>query len=340
MRFYASIGILQAYPPPEPFEVRVGKARASVSIDGRRERSFAVRRVDVLTRAAAEELVKEARASRRRIMIAFERSSPEARAYLRDRRASYAAADGEVFLYDPPLYVERPPRRKIVPVGPAPAAPFANRASRVPRWLLLHATEQPSFRELASRIELSEAMVSRAMGALAADGLVEIGSDPRDARLRLARLPEPGPLLDAFDRAVALRRPRRVTWEIGARDAADAIRTLQKTARKLDVPYAVGGVAGASFVRRTVEPVDVVVWIRRDDADLWAKELAPTTSRPSPGRVTMQLTRDPFVLSLASERNGIQVADPVQLYLDCRAAGEHALEAADAIKAEMRWSGG
>ena len=67
------------------------------------------------------------------------------------------------------------------------------------------------------------------------------------------------------------------------------------------------------------------------------KEFAPITSRPAPGRLTMQLTRDPFVLSLASDRNGIQVADPVQLYLDCRSAGEGALEAADAIRAEMRW---
>src|SRR5436305_12234016 len=167
MHSHASINILQASYRPEPFEISVGKARASVSIDGRRERSFAVRRVDVLTRAAAEELVKEARASRRRIVIAFERSSPEARAYLRDRRASYAAADGEVFLYEPPLYVERPPRREVVPIGPPPAAPFANRASRVPRWLLLHPTDHPSFRELATRLELSEAIVSRTMRALA-----------------------------------------------------------------------------------------------------------------------------------------------------------------------------
>jgi hypothetical protein len=108
-------------------------------------------------------------------------------------------------------------------------------------------------------------------------------------------------------------------------------------AHKLKVPYAVGGVAGASFVRRAVEPIDVVVWIRRDDADLWAGELAATPSRPGPGRVTMQLTRDPFVLSLASNRDGIQIADPVQLYLDCRSAGERALEAADAIRAEMGW---
>jgi DNA-binding Lrp family transcriptional regulator len=328
---------LQGSTRPEPFDVSLGKARASLSIDGKRVRSFAVRRVDALTRAAAEELVDEARRSRRPIMIAFERSSPEARAYLRERRASYASADGELFLYEPPLYVERPPRRKVVPVGAAPAAPFANRASRVPRWLLLHANDQTSFRELAARVELSEAMVSRTMRALADDGLAAIGSDPQDARVRLARLPEPAPLLDAFERAVAQRRPRRVTWEIGARDASEAMKALQTTARKLNLPYAVGGVAGASFVRRAVEPVDVVVWIRRDDAWLWARELAPVTSRPALGRVTVQLTGDPFVLSLASEHDGIQVADPVQLYLDCRSAGERALEAADAIRAEMRW---
>jgi hypothetical protein len=328
---------LQGHSSPEPFEISVGKARASLSIDGTRVRSFAVRRVEVLTRAGAEELVKEPRRSDRPILITFERSSPEARAYLRERRASYAAADGEVFLYEPPLYVERPPRPKIAPVGPPPAAPFANRASRVPRWLLLHATEQPSFRKLATRLELSEAIVSRTMRALADDGLVAIASDPADARRRLARLAEPGLLLDAYERAVALRRPRRVTWEIGARDTPDAMNTLRKTARKLSVPYAVGGVAGASLLQLAIEPIDVVVWIRRDDADLWFKALAPITSRPAPGRVTVQLTRDPFVLSLASDRDGIHVADPLQLYLDCRAAGERALEAADAIRSEMHW---
>jgi hypothetical protein len=192
-------------------------------------------------------------------------------------------------------------------------------------------------RRLATRLELSEAMVSRTMRALADDDLVAIESDPADARLRLARLPEAARLLDAFERAVALRRPRRVTWEIGARDAPEAMKALQAAGHKLNVPYALGGVAGASLVRPAVEPIDVVVWIQPDDAGLWAERLAATPSRAAPGRVTMQLTRDPFVLSLASDRNGIQVADPVQLYLDCRSAGERALEAADAIRAEMRW---
>ena len=337
MHLHSNIVILQGSTGSEPIEVSIGKARASLSIDGRRIASFAVRRVDVLTRTGAESLADEARHSRRPLMMAFERSSPEARAVLRERRTSYAAGDGELFVYAPPVFVERPPRRKVVPVGAAPAAPFANRASRVPRWLLLHANDQPSFRELATRLELSEAMVSRTMRALADDGLVAIGSDPRDARLRLARLPEPARLLDAFERAVALRRPRRVTWEIGARDAPEAMKALQAAAHKLNVPYAVGGVAGASFVRPAVEPIDAVAWIRRNDADLWAERLAATPSRPAPGRVTMQMSRDPFVLSLASNRNGIQVADPVQLYLDCRSAGERAIEAAEAIRAEMGW---
>ncbi len=197
--------------------------------------------------------------------------------------------------------------------------------------------DKPSFRELATRLELSEAMVSRTVRALADDGLVAIESNPADARLRLARLPEPARLLDAFERAVAARRPRRVAWDIGARDVPEAVTALRTAAHELQVPYAVGGVAGASFVRRAVEPVDVVVWIRRNDAGLWADELAASPSRPRPGRVTMQLTRDPFVLSLASNCDGIRVADPVQLYLDCRSAGEGALEAADAIRVEMRW---
>jgi hypothetical protein len=43
------------------------------------------------------------------------------------------------------------------------------------------------------------------------------------------------------------------------------------------------------------------------------------------------------VLQLASEHDGMKIADPVQLYLDCRLAGERALEAADAIREVMGW---
>jgi len=180
-------------------------------------------------------------------------------------------------------------------------------------------------------------MVSRTVRALADDGLVAIEADPTAARLRLARLRDPARLLDAFERALAPRRPRRMTWDVDARDAVAAMQALRDAAERLKIPYAVGGVAGASLIRRVVEPAEVVVWIGRDDAERWADELMAAPSRPAPGRITAQLAPDPFVLSLATEHDGIQVADPVQLYLDCRAAGERALEAADVIRTEMGW---
>ena len=46
---------------------------------------------------------------------------------------------------------------------------------------------------------------------------------------------------------------------------------------------------------------------------------------------------DPFILQLTDVLQGLRVADPVQLYLDCRSAGERALEAAEAIRAAMHW---
>lgn len=294
--------------------------------------------MQVLTRDAADSLGREAAAQTAPVLIAFERSSPEARAVLRQRGVSYVAANGELFVYAPPIYVERPGRASATTVAPPLAAPFATRASRVSRWLLLHPEKQStSFRELARAVALSEALVSRTVRALADDGLVAIDSDLSDARLRLARLREAGPLLDAFERAVIARRPRRVTWDIGARDVAAALDVISKAGARLSRPYAIGGLAGAASIRRVVEPADVTVWIARDDVDVWAEELIATPARPAPGRVTAYLSPDPWVLSLARPHEGVQVADPVQLYLDCRVAGERALEAAEAIRAAMHW---
>lgn len=303
-------------------------------MDGERVATFEIEREATMTTARAEELASADAGQR---LVVFERSSPQARELLRRRGFSYAAADGELFVHAPPVHVERPPCRRVPAPAPARAAPFAIRSSRLPRWLLLHADERPSFRELANAVELSEAMVSRTMHALADDGLVAIEADPADGRRRRVRLRDAQALLDAFERATLARRPRRVTWDVGARNAAEAIERLRTASERLALPYAVSGLAGAAFVRRVVEPAGVSVWISRDDLERWAEELVAVPSRPGPGRITAYVAPDPFVLSLATSYDDVLVADPVQLYLDCRRAGERALEAADAIRAEMSW---
>jgi hypothetical protein len=65
-------------------------------------------------------------------------------------------------------------------------------------------------------------------------------------------------------------------------------------------------VAGASLIRRVVEPAEAVVCMGRDDAECWADERMATPSRPAIGRITAQLAPDPFVLSLATDREGIR----------------------------------
>jgi len=180
-------------------------------------------------------------------------------------------------------------------------------------------------------------MVSRTARALADEGLATVESDPEDGRRRRLRLRDAGLMLDAFERATVARRTRRITWDVGTRDVPGAIDRLRAAAGRIALPYAVGGLAGAAFMRRAVEPAEVDIWIRRDDPGPWAEELMAVRARPGPGRITARLIPDPLVLSLATGHGGVLVADPVQLYLDCRQAGERALEAAEAIRIEMNW---
>ena len=320
-----------------PVELDIGLRRAVLRLDGHSPLRLDVRNVDVLTLSEAQAIALEVGANGRPSLVVFERSSPEARALLRERRVSYAAGNGELFVFAPPVYVERPATRRAVQVGGVPAAPFAARGSRVPRWLLLHKDERPSFRELARMLECSEALVSRVVRGLADDGLVLVERDPGDARVRRVSLCDAGALLDAFERSVAARRSRRVRWDVGARDAAAAIELLREAAGRVQRPYAVGGLAGASLMRSVVESADVTLWIGRDDLDIWAQALLASPAPPGPGRITARPAPDQFMFSLAEQRAEISVADPVQLYLDCRLSGERALEAAEAIRTEMGW---
>lgn len=318
----------------EHVELELGKRHGVLCMDGARVATLEIEREATLTSARAEELVAAGANER---LIVFERSSPPARELLRRAGLSYAAADGELFVHLPPVHVERPPRIRAVVPTVAPSSPFAIRSSRVPRWLLLNADQRPSFRDLSRTVGLSEAMVSRTVHALADDGLVAIESDPGDARRRLVQLRDTPALLDAFEAATIARRTRRVTWDVGACDATEAIELLRAAGERTALPYAIGGLAGAAFVRRVVEPAEVSVWISRDGPERWAEELVAVPARPAPGRVTARLAPDPFVLSLATSHGGVSIADQVQLYLDCRHSGERALEAADAIREEMNW---
>jgi len=325
--------ILREHPTLE-----IGRRRATLRTPEEVLVSFRVRRIDALSKAEAQRAISYVSDTDDPQLVVFRTASPEAKTLLRERRVSYAGGDGEWFLFAPPVYVERPAQR-VTMAAPAKApSPFAPRASRIPRWLLLHKDESPSLGTLARRLELSEATVSRTARALASEGLAELIADPRDTRVRRLRARNTASLLEALERSAWARRVSRQTWDIGTRDAASAMNRWRETANTYTAaPYAVGGLAGAATVRRVVEPADVLVWLCREDLAGWSDRLLAEPARPGPGRVTVQVTPDPFVLQLASEHDGVKIADPVQLYIDCRLAGERTLEAADAIRKVMGW---
>lgn len=318
--------------------LEIGARRATLRTPDQMFVSFRVRRIDALNAAEARRVLSYASDAENPQLVVFRTASPEAKTLLRNRQVSYAGEDGEWFLFAPPVYVERPARRPTVAPPAKATSPFAPRASRIPRWLLLHRDESPSLSAIARQVELSEATVSRTARALASEGLVELIADPKDTRVRRLRARNTAGLLEALERSTWPRRTSRQTWDIGARDAPSAMSRWREATNDVNTaPYAVGGLAGAATVRHVVEPADMLVWLRREDVAGWSDRLLAEPARPGPGRVTIQVTPDPFVLQLASEHDGMKIADPVQLYLDCRLAGERALEAADAIREVMGW---
>jgi DNA-binding transcriptional ArsR family regulator len=319
-------------------KLAMGSRRATLETSDGVLARFRVERVDALTQASAAHLVEELRPAADPPLLAFRTASPEARALLRERGISYVGEDGDWFLLAPSVYVERPPTRSAPDLPVEARSPFSIRASRVPRWLLLHTDARPSLIELARLLDLSEATVSRTARALADAGLIELSADARNARIRRVRTRNTGAMLDGMERSRWLARVRRQTWDVGARDASEALDHWRQSAKDLaTVPYAIGGPAGAALRARVLEPADVLVWIRAEDLATWREQLLAEPGRPTPGSVTIHLVPDPFWFTLAEGLDGLNVADPVQLYLDCRRSGERALEAAEAIRKAMSW---
>lgn len=314
--------------------LKLGVHHATLYMDGKKATTFEIRSVPELTMAEAKGLGRDSDTT---TLVRYERSSPEGRTMLRRLGISFVGNDGEVYLHAPPIHVELPGRRDLPDALPtARPAPFAPKASRISRWLLIHPGSEPSFRDLATAVELSESMVSRTLAALAADRLVEVAIDRKDARARRVQIPDARALLNAFESATQ-RKPRGSTWDIGARELKVTLQRVRMASKRGSLAYALGGLAGASLYHPVVEPTEVDIWVGRDDYALWLDQLTPIKARRGPGRLTVNVLPDPYVLTLTKRKQGLLVADPVQLYFDCHRSGERSLEAAQAIREEMGW---
>jgi DNA-binding MarR family transcriptional regulator len=299
-------------------------------------------------RAIEDEVLSLAAESGEPLLVHFERSSPQGREMLREQRISFLGENGECFLYAPPLFVDREARAPLSdpPTELSGAAgerrnPFARQASRVLRWLLLHPDQRLGIRELAQETELSVGIVSRVAQAMYEESWVDIDPDPVDGRARRVSIRRPLEALSAWRQVWDRRRIGVEYWDIGARDPRSVLKTLggldPGLGSEAGVSWGLGGLAGASLITRAAEPANVTVWVSRSAVGALGEALLPMRASRASAMLRVSMVPDDFIFRLVTMRSGLPVADPVQLWLDCNREGERALEAADAIAAEMGW---
>ncbi len=324
---------------------------ATVRTTGFREKTWAfrLRRFEHLTaRLVASEILSKASVKGSKpLLVHFAHASPDAIRLLREGRISFLGDGGECFLLSPPLIVDRK-----LPVTPGPARrskssladetrnPFGHGASRVLRWLLLHPKDKFSMHELARDSMVSHSLVSRVTRALDEEGWIDLEPDPEDRRVRLVRMRRPRESLEAWGRAWDRRRIPIQSWNVRS-DGADAVMRRLKRVRSQapGLRWALGGLAGASLVKRVVEPGNTLLWVSPHDIGGLEEALLPTRSGSAYPQLRVATAPDDFIFDLAKERGmkRLPVVDQVQLWLDCSSEGERALEAADAIAEEMGW---
>jgi hypothetical protein len=332
---------------PEPLQTEAAGDELRVRMPEGATATFLLVFVPSLTRRTAVDVLEQANdpSAKRRILISYRQASAEARDALRAAGVSFAGADGRIFLSAPGILVERDDRPRPAKLAEFTAAeetttrnPFAKRSSRIPRWLLLN-HERPFFLgELAKAVDLNSAAASRVVRALEDAAFVRETQPDAGGRRRNVHLVRPRALLDAWLPHWQRRRIRHRRWDIGARDISEAFSILRETGAQQPGSWAIGSIAGATLARRAVEPADVLLWTIADEVEALAHALQPEPTRGGRGTIRVAIAPDPWTLGLSQPVDGLPVADPVQLWLDCSSEGERALEAADAVAAVTGWS--
>lgn len=230
------------------------------------------------------------------------------------------------------------PRTWIPPMRAAQTArnPFATRASRISRLLLLHPEKAFTMQELSRLAGVHKSLTSRTVKVLASEGYVTETTGTEDERFRYVRLASPRRLLAEWS---AMRRQRRAQpWrlDIGTRTVSDTLRVIADSARP-GLPYAISGLAGAQFIRRAVEPADVLLLTSNEGVERWTELLLARSTQQNEGLLRIAAADDAFLFELAEEKENLVIADPVQLWLDTALGGERAREASEAIAKEMHW---
>lgn len=215
-----------------------------------------------------------------------------------------------------------------------PSTAFAPRSSRIARWLLMHAAEPFTQRDLARATGINEGYTSRVVGKLEDEELI-VRDDTGAIRPR-----DPDLLLDAWLEIYDFNKHDVLRGHVAARSGDALLRQLSDGLNRATVPHAATGLAAAWNLDRFAGFRIASVYLRQEpSSDLLAALSFREDDRGA--NVWLIVPNDDGVFHGASTRNGIHCAHPVQVYLDLHAHPERAGDVARELRSEhLHWRTG
>ena len=248
---------------------------------------------------------------------------------LRQENVWFGDLSGNRFFKSRGFLVDREVAGKGRGVARPAANVFADRNSKLLRYLLMRPAHEVGVRELARKIELSPSAVSNGLKSLEEMGYLEPG--PKGIAL-LARE-------DLLEEWVSFYRPRfrrqgEVRYYVHARSAEELLERLRGIRWAADAMWGLSLHGGASLVAGFVQFREVHLYISPAHPRLEQEVASALQARPAEGEANL-VVLSPFyrhsVLFESRVVKGLRVVSDLQLFLDLSCFAQRGKEQADVI---------
>lgn len=209
-----------------------------------------------------------------------------------------------------------------------PANVFAPKSSRVVRWLLMHADESLTQREIARATSMDEGFVSRIVARLEREGFLVRGE--RSA----VRPRDPALLLDAWRERYQFSKHRVIQGHIAARSGDGLLRFACDAFTAQGVEHAATGLAAAWVFTHFAAFQLTTIYLAVDPSAAVLQRLG-FREEPRGANLWLVVPSDAGVFHGAVRKAGICCVHPVQVYLDLKDQPERAAEAAERLRGEL-----
>lgn len=241
-------------------------------------------------------------------------------------RLSWIDLSGNAHVRGNGLLISREGRPNAFVTRGRPASAFAPVSARVARWMLADPRRWWLQKDLATQSGLDPGRVSRIVGRLSDDGLL-------DRRGRELRPANPDLLLDAWSDAYRFDRHDVVVGHASG-GGIELARSISDRLDAVGIGHALTGLAAAWLLDRFAAFRLTTIYVEGDPHE--AAERLELRQHARGANVQVVGPDDLGVLAAGLELDGVPVVSPAQAYLDLLALPERAREAAEHLRSAGR----